>query len=853
MRTIHRFLTLFAVVVATALSARAAALRPPAVPLVAHDPYFSIWSAADRLTDVWPSHWTGKRNAMQSMVRVDGKTFRLMGPEPKEVPALTQTSLEVLPTRTIYSFANSQIHVSLTFTTPALPDDLDILARPVTYLTWQAASLDGQPHEVSLYYECAAEIAVDEPSQPVVWSRETVSGLDVLKTGSKEQPVLRKRGDDRRIDWGYAYVASPTEFQAQSAMGAGASLRNTFASGQALPAADDKRQPRAASDQAPVLAFTFVLGTVKSEPVSRHLLLAYDDEFSMNYMGQKLRPYWRRHGMDAAGLLKAAARDYAQLRARCARFDEELMTDLLKTGGDNYVKICCLAYRQFLAGNKLTADANGQPLMFPKENFSNGCVGTVDVIYPMAPFCFLFSSGLSKAILAPVLDYGMSSRWKFPFAPHDLGQYPHATGQVYGGGERTEENQMPVEESGNMLILVGALAQMEGNANYAAKYWPALTRWAEYLKSKGFDPENQLCTDDFAGHLAHNVNLSGKAIVALGVYARLCDMLGKKAEAKSYRQAVEEFAIQWAKLAAEQDHYRLAYDQPGSWSQKYNLVWDRILGLNIFPAEVFRKEMDFYKKNQKTYGLPLDNRKDYTKLDWITWTATLTGSREDFEALTAPIVRFLNETPSRVPMTDWYWTTTAKLEGFVARPVVGGVFIKMLDDSSMWKKWARKGDKAAGKWAPFPEPVKVKILAPTAQTSSSSWRFTFDKPADDWQAAAFDATAWKEGPGGFGTASTPNTTVMTEWKGSDIWLRREIELPAGKLKGLMLRMFHDEDAEVYINGTIAVAASGFNSQYEDFEIAAEAKAALKPGKNILAVHCHQTTGGQYIDLGLVAE
>jgi hypothetical protein len=843
-------MTAAAMALAWTLSADAGALRPPAVPLVAHDPYFSIWSAADRLTDTWPSHWTGKRNAMESMVRVDGKTFRLMGPEPKEVPPLAQTGLEVLPTRTIYSFANSQIHVSLTFTTPALPEDLDILARPVTYLTWQAASLDGQPHEVSIYYDCLAEIAVDEPGQQVVWSRETVPGLDVLKAGSKEQPVLRKRGDDRRIDWGYAFLAVPKAFQAQTAAGDGAKLRRTFASGQALPSLEDTRQPRAASDQSPALATVFVLGPVGIEPVARHLLLAYDDEYSMNYMGKKLRPYWRRHGMDAPALLKAAAADYARLSDRCARFDEELMADLLKVGGDNYVKIACLAYRQFLAGNKLTADDNGQPLLFPKENFSNGCVGTVDVIYPMAPFCLLFSPGLTKAMLEPVLDYGMSARWKFPFAPHDLGQYPHATCQVYGGGERTEENQMPVEESGNMLILVGALAHMEGSASYAAKYWPALTRWAEYLKSKGFDPENQLCTDDFAGHLAHNVNLSGKAIVALGVYAKLCDMLGKKAEARAYRQSVDEFAAKWSALAAQGDHYRLAFDQPGSWSQKYNLVWDRILGLNIFPAEVFRKEMDFYKKNQKPYGLPLDNRKDYTKLDWITWTATLTGSREDFDALTAPIVRFLNETPSRVPMTDWYWTTTAKMEGFVARPVVGGVFIKMLDDAPMWRKWSRKGDKAPGVWAPLPVPAKTKILAPTAETSSVNWRHTFEKPADGWQAPAFDDSAWKEGPGGFGTAITPNAIVKTEWNGADIWLRREFELPAGKRDGVLLRLFHDEDAEVFLNGVPAATAPGYAVGYEDLDIAPAAMAALRPGKNIIAIHCHQSSGGQFIDAGL---
>ena len=116
-----------------------------------------------------------------------------------------------------------------------------------------------------------------------------------------------------------------------------------------------------------------------------------------------------------------------------------------------------------------------------------------------------------------------------------------------------------------------------------------LTQWAEYLKEKGFDPENQLCTDDFAGHLAHNVNLSAKAIVALGPLRGLAEQRGDTETAKSYRELARSFAVRWVKEADDGDHFRLAFDQPGTWSQKYNLVWDRILGLGLFPQEVVRK------------------------------------------------------------------------------------------------------------------------------------------------------------------------------------------------------------------------------------------------------------------------
>jgi len=679
------------------------ALRPPSVPLVACDPYFSIWSPADNLTDAETVHWTGKPHRLHSMVSVDGKAYRLMGAEPAEVAALPQTSLAVLPTRTIYEFRGAGVQVTLTFMTPMLPDDLDILSRPVTYLTWDVRSLDGKPHTVAVYYDHSAELTVDVPEQAVVWSREKVGAMTALKQGSRDQPILAKSGDNLRIEWGYMYVMPQADASAKCALASGKAAREAFAAGKALPA-DDACLPRPANDGDPAAAMVLDLGKVEAAGASRTLVLAYDDIYAIEYFRERLRPYWRRGGMEAADLLKKSAEEFEALAARCRAFDEELMADFAKAGGEKYARIAALAYRQCQAANKVAADANGQPLMFPKENFSNGCIATVDVIYPMAPQFLLVSRNLAKAMLQCIMDYANSPRWKFPFAPHDLGQYPKANGQRYGGGEKTETNQMPVEETGNMLILLAALAQMEGSADYAARYWPLLARWADYLKEKGFDPENQLCTDDFAGHLAHNVNLSAKAIVALGAYAQLCEMKGEKARAAAYRNLAKEFAAKWVKEADDGDHFRLAFDKPGTWSQKYNLVWDRILGLGLFPAGVLKKEMAFYRKSQQRYGLPLDGRKTYTKLDWTIWTATLTGSPEDFAAIVNPVYDFLNETPDRIPMTDWYMTDTGKKRGFQARSVVGGVLIPMLYDRAVWKKWvAREKTQAAG-WAPLPTP-----------------------------------------------------------------------------------------------------------------------------------------------------
>jgi len=823
----------------------------PATPLVTVDPYFSIWSPADRLADADTTHWTGRPHRLTSLVRIDGKGFRVMGTQPSELPALKQTGCEILPTRTTCTLSAEGVQITLSFMTPALPEDLDVLSWPVTYLIWSAQSVDGKPHDVAIYFDASAEIAVNEPGQQVEWSTEKVEGLRVLKVGSVEQPVLAKKGDDLRIDWGYLYVAAPESDKPSGDVAPAALIRNDFASNGVFRAHYDGPIGSVAARSAPVGAFAFHLGQVGKDAISRHLILAYDDFYSIQYMRQNLRPYWRRNGWEAVDLLKAASARMPDLMKRARAFDIELHQDLIKAGGAKYAQICSLAYRQCFAAGKFVADANGKPLQFSKENHSNGCIGTSDVFYPMSPQFLLFGPTLAKSFLVPFMNYAASDRWKFPFAPHDLGTYPKANGQVYGGGERTEQNQMPVEESGNLLLLFGAIAQMEGNADFAGIYWQQLERWAEYLKAKGFDPENQLCTDDFAGHLAHNVNLSAKAICALGAFAKLSGMRGDKAKAGEYSALARDFAARWVKEARDGDHYKLAFDRADTWSQKYNLVWDGILDLKLFPAEVLRTEMDYYKKVQNKYGLPLDNRKDYTKLDWILWTATLTQDRRDFEALVDPVFLFLNETPERSPMTDWYETKTARKRGFTARPVVGGVFLQMLYDKAVWSKWAGRDKTQAKDWAPMPRPPTLVIVVPTSQNEGIAWRYTTEKPADDWFNVSFDDTSWKTGDGGFGTRGTPGAMVRTEWRTPGIWLRRELELPNGDWKNLHLLAHHDEDITVYINGVKAVSATGYTTTYEELPVSTAARSTLKPGKNTIAVHCRQTRGGQYIDVGVV--
>ncbi|AQT69111.1 hypothetical protein STSP2_02298 [Anaerohalosphaera lusitana] len=846
-------IALLLLVVVSGSSIAAEALRPPSVPLVACDPYFSVWSASDTLTGDITRHWTGRPYPLTSLIRIDGKAYRLMGNSPDGLPTLEQKSLKVLPTRTIYTMEGAGVQVEMTFMQPALPDDIDLMSRPITYLTWNCTSADGKSHDVSVYFDAGMELVVNEPSQLVEWGTENISGLEVLKASSKSQNILARKGDNVRIDWGYFYLASSQEDVSASAILPADKSRMSFVGLGKLNEGVDSDMPRTVSDNSPVMAMQFDLGSVAGRSgESCRVILSYDDIYSVLYFGKQLPAYWKKNGTTIQDVITDANNDYSSLAKRCEQFDNELMQDLYDAGGEDYQMIGALAYRQALGANKIVADTNGMPLMFSKENFSNGCMGTVDVFYPFAPQVLLLNPTLAKASFVPILEYGQSERWRFPFAPHDVGTYPHAMGQVYGGGERSEENQMPVEECGNMILLVAAVVEAENDISFAKQYWDILTTWAEYLKSKGLDPENQLCTDDFAGHLAHNVNLSLKAIVALGAYAEMADMMGETDTANEYRETAEEYVKEWMEMADDGDHYRLAFDKPGTWSQKYNLVWDRLLELNLFPESVAKKEMAYYRKNQNTYGLPLDNRSDYTKLDWIVWTASITGEQDDFEALIAPIVKFLNETPDRVPMTDWYWTHNARHRGFQARPVVGGVFIRLMDDRKLWDKWVDNADSVKGKWLSIPKPPKIVNVVDTALDRPQRWFYTFERPDDNWMKPGFDpaANGFKRGRSGFGTPETPGSEIGTRWDTSDIWIRRNFRIDEIS-PDLHLWAHHDENAQVYINGELIANLYGYTGDYMPFPLDDKARDVLKTGINTIAIYCNQTTGGQYIDAGFV--
>lgn len=627
----------------TAKGGKTMKLRAPAIPLITVDPYFSVWSY-DNINEVIPFHWTAKPNTILGVVSIDGIDYRFWGVS--EDPALEQVGLTIDALSTTVLFQNDAIRVKAVFTSPLLIEDLYYASRPVSYLSVQYESLDGAQHQVSAKITVSEELVLNEKKQsPVEISSVHIPGGCSIRMGNQNQEPLNRAGDNIRIDWGYFYLSAKW----------GGSTGYTKL--------EDMDAICVETPLSPSGLFAF----------------AYDDIHSISYFGDHLNAYWKKDGKDILGAISEALQEYDSLKAKCDDFSARLYQEAVEKGNEQYAELVTLAYRQVMAAHKLVVDTEGNNLYISKECFSNGCAATVDVTYPSAPMYLRYNPELLKAMLRPVLRYAESDAWEYDFAPHDVGKYPILNGQAYFKNAR--ERQMPIEECGNMLILMSAICDAENDASFAQRHLGLLNMWVKYLIEYGEDPGNQFCTDDFAGHLAHNCNLSIKAIMGIAGYSRILSRIGNETEAAQMLQTAQHYAQSFLTRAVNSDgSYRLAYDQEGSFSLKYNAVWDKLWNTNLFPSGFYESEMQCYRKKALPCGVPLDNRESYTKSDWLHWVACM-GSNEDFVFLTQGLWNAFHCTDRRVPMIDWYRAENGQFMMFQNRTVQGGLYMRYLFQS----------------------------------------------------------------------------------------------------------------------------------------------------------------------------
>lgn len=666
-------------------------MRYPAYPLITIDPYVSLWSCSDQLNDDNTRLWFGKEKPIHGIMHIDGEHLRFMGAGDAlygtPLRCLPQKSVEFEPLFTRYTFANSRVQLTVEFWSPAIITDVQLMSTPCSFIDYSIKVLDGRAHDISIELYVDSAMCGHDDSD-VTGDTRDCEGYSVARFGKRRQQPLHERGDGVDIDWGNFYLAGRYARYTERGVAFDCDYNRCGL------AAETTREFSKRS-----LMSVYSLPEGFSGELNVYDVFAYDDSISLVVLGDALKGVWteRFDSIDAA--IDYFYKHHDELHRSAQDWQETLLDDA-RPFGEDYERLLTAVYRQVLAAHKAVRRPDGELLYMSKECFSNGCINTVDVSYPSMPLMLCYNPELVRGLMTGIFEFASLSCWKHDFAPHDLGQYPIANGQVYGLDNaklgnapfawldifRREDDvfdfkyQMPVEECGNMILMAYAYVRAEGGERsraYVDKYMPLLKKWVDYLIEKGVDLDTQLCTDDFAGHLGRNVNLAIKSCEA--IYA-----MGELTGEERYHDIARANAAELTRISANESGMMLCLDKPDSWSLKYNMVWDTVAGFELFDAGVRAQEIETYRKRANDFGVPLDSRRGFTKSDWMLWACALDDTDDSTRRMSAQLCAFMDNTRNRVPLTDWYETETALSCEFRHRTVQGGLWMPVLK-----RKWAK--------------------------------------------------------------------------------------------------------------------------------------------------------------------
>lgn len=673
--------------------------RLPAYPLFVHDPYFSIWSNSDELTNSNTIFWTGQLSPVYGVIRANNQSYCFLGKIPC-IKKLEQKHLSLTSFSTNYIFENDLFELHIKFISPLLPNDLDILACPVCYFNYEI--IPKQPlKDVSISLFINEQICYDEK----VEIRGGVMKMRQYETswfGRKKQSPLSHIGDAIKAEWGYYYLTGMEAYYLSSN-----AVNKYYQTGEIDYELNDNEEKYLLS----VNRYNNI-----NEAVTGIILVAFDDCCSINYFGDWLKGYFFRDGKNIIDAINYSYDNYLEIYNKINDYDYRLQNDAKKYGED-YLLILYASLRQSLAAHKLVVDNQNNILFLSKECLSNGCIATVDVSYPSSPLYLLYNPELLKGMLRPIFKFAKLPVWPYDFAPHDAGTYPYCCGQTYGlNNEKTRylddsfnicwdkketlpliylfpegsnlynlDRQMPIEECSNMLIMTLSVLILDNDIKFIKENYKLLKKWADYLVNSGIFINNQLCTDDFTGKLDANVNLAIKSILGIYSFSVICKKLGKEKLFNYYYKIAKKYSKIITDKYQNESHLPLSFYQPNTFSLKYNLAFSIVFNTDLFDKQLIQNEINYYLNNMNEYGVPLDSRNTYTKSDWMSWIAILSDNEQIRMKFISPVAKFLRETKDRVPFSDWYDTKSCKKVGFQNRSVQGGVFILLLDDSNKLK------------------------------------------------------------------------------------------------------------------------------------------------------------------------
>ncbi|CAF4130865.1 unnamed protein product [Rotaria sp. Silwood2] len=420
--------------------------------------------------------------SLVGLIRINNgsKILRFMGITDESIEPMKQIQRHVQPTQTIYTFQSEEVELNLTFIQPVFIHSLELSSLPLGYLTHSIRSLSfSQQLTVQIYIEISADFVVNSlVNDQVVWE-ETRPGEH--RWQSYNHAPFQTHGDQIKSDWGYFYVASRSPFLRDSTQTNVSLCRKAFIQGDFnLPKRDESQGPRIVQNGYPVSSFLFDYGQINQNNniYSSFLVFFHDEQLSMNFFSNYQRPYWTKLYSNAQQLLDVAFQSFNDIREEADEYDKILIDRYTNVAGDQYATLVSLVHRQ-VTGACVTVwnDDRQEVWSYMKEQSSDGDVSTVDVISPAAPFFLTLGPEYLRRLMLPLLAYANNEtyvRYTLPWAPHHLGDWPVCSILPQ------DQEQMPMEETGNMLILLAAIAQRQNQQiDYLRPYAPLLQSWAQ--------------------------------------------------------------------------------------------------------------------------------------------------------------------------------------------------------------------------------------------------------------------------------------------------------------------------------------------------------------------------------------
>ncbi|MBE7056560.1 MAG: DUF4965 domain-containing protein [Ruminococcaceae bacterium] len=634
--------------------------RLPSYPLITIDPFCSIWLPDEHLARTDTELWCNHMRRLQGYVTIDGFRRRFLGRGRLSGEFMWVADKDISPMVTHFTMASDKVNIHVRFWGPMFMDDMYQLSLPAGFIDYEVESTDGQDHEIEIEFLVHEEFCGETPSERV-WEAHGDYGVMY----NKNQQPLSSCGDDVESTWGKYYVF-------------GENVET-----------DDNSYYRLVSKHKSK-------GKVKS--YKAYDIFAYDDIYSIEYLGRKLKCLWTEKYKDIFEVADYLRKEHDSLYEKALSWNKRILGDAAKFGED-YQTVVTAAYRQVLAGHKLVRNTDGKILYFSKECMSNGCMNTVDVTFPAVPLFFMYGPELLPGMMNAIYEFNKLPVWKFPFAPHDIGRYPIGGGQLYscyfeGKGFDVQQNiykmgpddkvyiedgQMPVENSANIIIMMYTYYLFTGDKAYIEEHYETLKLWNKYLMEKGDCKELQLCTDDFAGMFEGNINLAIKAAIGIATFGKLAELMGE--DSSLYRADAEAKVKYILEEGMEGDHLKAAFKMENSWSLKYNMIWDRNLKLNLFPDEIYEMENKFYLEKEMPCGTPLNSLRNFTKSDWLMWVASFDKEGDTVKKFSKTMCNVLNVMYERVPFPDFYDAYNGQwLYMLCHRTVQGGVWMPVLAD-----------------------------------------------------------------------------------------------------------------------------------------------------------------------------